>query len=302
MNSNQAPQDDRETLCALFDGELQGDEARFALKRLGHDAQWREACGRWQLVGDVLRGQSLAVAPAGFAERVALSIAQEDIHRTTAAPGAKRPTTLHRGWMGGALAASVAVAALFVVRPFADPDTSTTRSAPARVAAAPSAAAPSLPRPAVPQRIPSPQAPVQTADLAAAAVAVAEVPRRAVERRASRGQNQRAAVRASRQDALPAVATASVAASAVAGVDAIRAGVMSASSPAATNPFHPAHAEVASRPWPRAVLPQYSGGNGGMTASFGTGSASPSFYPFEPQPVQQAEPESTGGDDGSLQR
>ncbi|MDI9239383.1 RseA family anti-sigma factor [Lysobacter sp. LF1] len=301
MNSNHATQDDRETLCALFDDELQGDEARFALKRLGHDAQWREACGRWQLYGDVLRGQAQAVAPAGFAERVALSIAQEDTLRTADTPVASRPTTLHRGWIGGALAASVAVAALFVVRPFADSDAPTTRSAPAQVAAAPSVVTPSLPRPAIPQRMPTPQAPVQTADLAAAAVAVAEVPRRAVERRASRGQNQRAAVRASRQNTLPAVAAASVAASAVAGVDAIRASVMPATSPAATNPFHPGHADAVSRPWPRAVLPQYSGGNSGMTASFGTGSASPSFYPFEPQPVQ-AEPESTGDDDGSLQR
>ena len=53
---------DRETLSALFDGELRGDAARFALKRLGHDAQWRQACGRWQLYGDVLRGQATAVA------------------------------------------------------------------------------------------------------------------------------------------------------------------------------------------------------------------------------------------------
>ena len=71
------PTPDGETLCALFDGQLQGDAARFALKRLGHDAQWRQACGRWQLYGDVMRGQAAAVAPAGFADRVALAMAGE---------------------------------------------------------------------------------------------------------------------------------------------------------------------------------------------------------------------------------
>ena len=44
-----------ETLSALFDGQLEGDAARFALRRLEHDAGWRETCGRWQLAGDQAR-------------------------------------------------------------------------------------------------------------------------------------------------------------------------------------------------------------------------------------------------------
>ncbi len=56
-------------------------------------------------------------------------------------------------------------------------------------------------------------------------------------------------------------------------------------------PFQPQHIETATRPWPRAVLPQYSGGSA-LTASFGNSTAeSPSFYPFEPLP---AESEATG--------
>ena len=61
------PRDEREALSALFDGELPGDAARFALKRLDHDAGWRETCGRWQMIGDALRGETISVAPAGFA-------------------------------------------------------------------------------------------------------------------------------------------------------------------------------------------------------------------------------------------
>ena len=54
---------DREALSALFDGELVGDVARFVLKRLDHDQNWRATCERWQRIGDALRGQS-AVASA----------------------------------------------------------------------------------------------------------------------------------------------------------------------------------------------------------------------------------------------
>jgi Meckel syndrome type 1 protein len=48
------------------------------------------------------------------------------------------------------------------------------------------------------------------------------------------------------------------------------------------------HDANTSRPWPRAVLPQYSG-NGTLAADYAT---APSFYPFsphEPHPVDSAE-------------
>ncbi|WP_147674827.1 sigma-E factor negative regulatory protein, partial [Vulcaniibacterium tengchongense] len=102
--------DDRETLSALFDGELQGDAARFALRRLGHDEQWRRACGRWQLYGDVLRGQAAALAPGGFAERVAAAIAEDGRSEQARAATGTGGALGRRAWIGGALAASVAVA------------------------------------------------------------------------------------------------------------------------------------------------------------------------------------------------
>ncbi len=266
---------DRETLCALFDGQLRGDEARFALKRLGHDVQWREAVGRWQLYGDTLRGQANGIAAGGFAERVALAIERESMTQQIVVP--QRAAGGRRGWIGGALAASVAVAALFVTRPFSNDAPSTSDPATAmQIASAPApaaAAAASSPAPA--PMAPTSPGPDRSLGLSAAAVAAVEVPRRATERRSSRSQNQRAALRASRQIEIPAaVATAGVAQTAIA--DA-------AAQPIAPKPFQPQHAEPASRPWPRAVLPQYSG-NGAMTASFETGNpTSPSFYPFEPQ-------------------
>lgn len=285
MTSNHRPNEDRETLSALFDSQLQGDEARFALRRLEHDATWRESCGRWQLYGDVMRGQAVALATGGFAERVAAAIAQESREQAAPVTSTARPAPLRRGWIGGALAASVAVVALFVTRPFSNESAPATPDvAPAQVASAPVQPLPVAPAPA--PSVPAPRTPDPTAGLGAAAVAVAEMPRRAAERRASRGQSQRAALRASRRntESLPIAASATPVA--VASVDAV--GTQNPAS-STNNPFKPEHAETASRPWPRAVLPQYSGG-GALTASYGSGSPnSPSFYPFEPQPAPATE-------------
>lgn len=272
MTTSRHPADDRETLSALFDNELRADAGRFALKRLGHDAQWRESCGRWQLYGDVMRGQAGAIAAGGFADRVALAIAQEPQVQAVAAPA--RPAAQRRGWIGGALAASVAVAALFVTRPFSD-EPATSADSPARVASAPAAAAPvrSVAATAAPQLPATPRTPDPALSLGAAAVAAVEVPRRVADRRTSRGQSQRAAARARQAPVQVAAAGAAVVATALAPA------VSTATSP---RPFQPQHVETASRPWPRAVLPQYSGGNA-MTASFGGElQPSPSFYPFEP--------------------
>lgn len=263
---------DREALSALFDGELDADAARFALKRLGHDAQWRRACGSWQLCGDALRGQAAGIAAPDFADRVAAAIAAEAATAQAVAP-VSAPGN-RRGWIGGAaLAASVAVAALFVVRPFSNE-------------AAPDAAAPQTqvasadPAPAAPQA-PGQQAPDQQAAGLAAAVAVAEVPRRIADRRNSRGQSQRAALRAPRRQTQAVAAVAAVAAPA-AEVATANAGSASA------NPFRPQHNETATRPWPRAVLPNYPA-TGGFTASYGSSSASArSFYPFEPATAEAA--------------
>lgn len=276
---------ERETLSALFDGELSGDAARFALKRLGHDPQWRDAFGRWQLCGDMLRGQATAVATGDFAQRVASAIAHE--HAPTVVQSVPKATLLsgRRGWIGGALAASVAVAALFVARPISNgsapaaPD-----AAQAQVAEASSARTNAGPEVPVSK---TPLVPDPAVDLGTAAVAAAEVPRRAIERRSSRSQNQRAALRASarREPAAVAAAAAPTPATTALAGDVLTTTANAAAS-ANPNPFQPQPSEAAAaRPWPRAVLPQYST-EGGINASYGA--ASPSFYPFEPSMPQEA--------------
>lgn len=276
---------ERETLSALFDGELSGDAARFALKRLGHDEQWRAAFGRWQLCGDVLRGHATAVASGDFAQRVAAAIAREAVQaQVQPTAGRAAGLGLRRGWIGGALAASVAVVALFVARPLSNgsspavPDA----QAPVQVADAPAARVDAGAPASVPKAPAAPTAPA--ADLGSAAVAVAEVPRRAIERRNARSQNQRAALRSGGRRESPATAVATVAqAPATPATTAIASDGMASTS---ANPFRPQHSDAMARPWPRAVLPQYSSA-GGINASYGN-QASPSFYPFEPNMPESA--------------
>ena len=96
-----------EELSAFMDGELDAERTRFLMQRLSHDAQLRERWERWQLASSALRRQAQP-APAGFADRVAKALDAESV-----------PSVGYRGrgmrWAGGAaLAASLAVAAVFV--------------------------------------------------------------------------------------------------------------------------------------------------------------------------------------------
>jgi len=104
-----------ETLSAAMDGELSKDELRFLLRRLDRDASLTDAWTRYHVAGDGLRRQLPVMASAGFAARV-MEIIDGEQASIQVAP--KR-----RDWLrlsvGGAIAASVAVAALMVSQPTA---------------------------------------------------------------------------------------------------------------------------------------------------------------------------------------
>lgn len=254
---------DRESLSALFDGELRGDAARFVHKRLAGDVQWRQTCGIWLLAGDVLRGRTVAAAPAGFAERVQLALAQESAavaHAPAATVGWSR-----RGWIpGAALAASVAVAAWFVASPV---DEATPAAMPAATVAT---AAPVRAAPMPPAALASPTAPEVASPLSAVARRTGNAGSRA----------PRAIAAAATPVVAPEQALASVASATSGGIDAT----------ALADPFRMPPPQPASRPWPRAVLPNYPVA-ATLTAGYGAGpqnpavvfSDSPGFYPFEPR-------------------
>jgi hypothetical protein len=167
------------------------------------------------------------------------------------------------------LAASVAAIALFMVRQQV-PDEAP-QAAPAVADQSP-AAAPSTTSPA----------PQMAATVTAASVAVAGVPRRQNDARRSATRNQQTARNAAAaRNAQPDRAVASAALPVINTL---------AKAPAATNvgnahdPFSNVQINApAARPWPRAVLPQYSSGSGAFNADYSTDRAAQTFYPFEPR-------------------
>lgn len=272
MNPKDIRPDDREALSALFDGELDAEARLFALRRLGHDAAWQQACGQWQLIGDAMRRNAPIAAPADFAGRVTAAVAAEalppaiGIAANRAAPAARSRTLRWIG--GGALAASIALAVTVATFPFgrepvAEPGTT--------IAATPAPAAAS----GGPRVIAAAPAPAVQADSATA------VPARVAP-----------AILVS-ESASPRLATATRRTGPVSVAVAHNEAVPDPSEAALLvgqtgNPFNlDADETLTARPWPRATLT-----GGAFTARYGAGGDSagerPSFYPFEPRPHGEA--------------
>ena len=230
----------REQLSALMDGALPADQTRFLLRRLQHDESLAASWERWRIAGEAMRG----LAPT---QRLPADFARR-VGAALHGEQQKTPVALPSGprsggwrWGGGAaLAASVALVAVLALRPADAPDV----GAPApQVAAA--AAVTTAPQARVARPEGAPVQPVLVADAPEARV-VAPVPReRAVQPRAMREP--------------PAAVIAQV------------------RTPAATVLSPPA---IVTRPWPRAVLPQYA--HDGLAVGFGDGGrASPVDNPFQ---------------------
>ena len=245
----------RQQLSALVDGELAADESRFLLRRLEHDEELSGCHERWQLLGDVLRGAGCAPAPADFVTRVREAMASEPSPLVEHASNRGR-TGLR--WSGGiAMAASVAVLALFMAREYL-PRAAVTAPEPMAVVAttAQLPAAPQKPISAGPDR----RLTVTTAAVPGAALAVAS--KTITARRGSATRSQQAARGlVSRQDA-PERRLAAAQATPVSGAVTT------------TDPFaHPVTLQA--KPWPRSVI----AGDSAINVSFGR---QPAFYPFEP--------------------
>ncbi|MBU0498543.1 MAG: sigma-E factor negative regulatory protein [Gammaproteobacteria bacterium] len=104
-----------ERLSALMDAELPDTEWRQILPRLIEDDEARQAFARYRFIGEVIRAgkDSQPLLRPGFAEAVAARLAEEP---TVLAPARRRPA-MPRPWMktasGLAIAASVAMLAVY---------------------------------------------------------------------------------------------------------------------------------------------------------------------------------------------
>ncbi|MGV6493347.1 sigma-E factor negative regulatory protein [Stenotrophomonas rhizophila] len=268
----------RQQLSALIDGELSADEARFMLRRLEHDDALAGCHERWQLLGDVLRGQACAPAPLDFAGRVRLAVAEEPLPQRVSPDAERRSEVRRSGWRrwggGAALAASVAAVAMFMTR---EQLPAPTPLQPAATTVIASQAERPTPAPA------SPPAPVQSAVAVAAvpAAAVAAAGRRqdvAAVRRASATRTQQAARSAAERSAEPQRALASQA--------PLAPGLPVATATARQLPFGDV-ASLQAKPWPRSTLAPAAGG--ALNASFSTQEPQAAFYPFEPR-LQEVDP------------
>lgn len=103
----------RENLSAGMDGQLSSEELRFLLRRFEADASLAKTWGRYHVARDGLRRELAPMASADFADRVMRAIEQET--GVSVVPQARRRWL--RWSAGGAIAASVAVAALLVTQP-----------------------------------------------------------------------------------------------------------------------------------------------------------------------------------------
>ncbi len=256
----------REQLSAMMDGALSADEARFLLRRMEHDDELADCWERWQFAGDAMRGIAGRALPVDFSRRVGRAIADdvalaEAVEAQTlavaATPGARRP--LLRWGGGAALAASVALAALIGSRTLSAPD------APPQVATVPAAP---IPVPVASVRVPEPVLPASVAEAGAAAMAAAAVA--AKDDRAVRPHLVASA------QALPADRSAAGLPSGKSRKAASHQATQVASATDGRDLAPGVH--IASKPWPRALVPGASA-DGEVTAGF---EGSPAFQPFQP--------------------
>lgn len=269
----------------MMDGALSADEAKFLLRRMEHDDALADCWERWQFVGDALRGQADRALPADFSRRVGRAIADDlavaamdDAPLAVAAHGNARGSLLR--WGGGAaLAASVALAALIGTRMLPVPDGKSSSVAPSTASAGQPAPVPTSPTPA-PISTPLPAADLaprpldQTGSLIAeAGTAVVLAAVAGSDRRSSRPRilARDQAVAVSSASTTKTVATAAARTTAVAGVAAQGSAIA-------------AQAQIASKPWPRALVPG-AAVHGEVTADF---EGSPAFRPFQPRLDPQA--------------
>jgi len=108
MTPPTASDDFREQMSAWHDGALPLEAGRFVARRVLGEAALRAELGRWQLVGDVLRGQPVACPPAELHERLAAAL-----------PAAPQPASRRSAprWAMAAVAAGFGLFGLLLIAP-----------------------------------------------------------------------------------------------------------------------------------------------------------------------------------------
>lgn len=109
----------REQLSALIDDELTDLERPLLLGRLQRDDELRACMGRYQLIGDVIRGGVTQASGLGIAARVQEALAQDHLGQASLHDDVQQASAGRSYWKpvaGFAIAASVALVAVFSIQ------------------------------------------------------------------------------------------------------------------------------------------------------------------------------------------
>ena len=108
-------------LSAFVDGELPENESELLLRRLSQDAELRQQVSEYLAVGRVMRGEPMVPGVDTLRDRVAAAIDDGESPAETVET-APATSPLIRPITGLAVAATVAVVALFGIQQFTTPD------------------------------------------------------------------------------------------------------------------------------------------------------------------------------------
>jgi sigma-E factor negative regulatory protein RseA len=118
--------DSLEHLSALMDGEMTRETGLFLARRLGSDAEYRDAWARYHLIRDCIQRPGSNPVASRFCEELTARLEGEGSARRRGAPRWLRPVS------GAAIAASVALVAIMVTGPGPSTDVPAGAEAPAR--------------------------------------------------------------------------------------------------------------------------------------------------------------------------
>lgn len=102
----------RMQISAFVDGELPDNEADLLLRRMGQDAELRRRVAEYLAIGRAMRGETSIPGVERIHERVSAEIDHKPVDEAADSPGKKSATAV-RPLAGFAIAASVALAAIF---------------------------------------------------------------------------------------------------------------------------------------------------------------------------------------------
>ncbi len=112
----------RMQVSAFVDGELPDNEADLLVRRLSQDADLRQQVSEYLAIGRVMRGEYTVQGGNALRERVAAELEERPLQEPADTVVAKQPSRYVRPVAGAAIAATVALAAIFGLGQVADFD------------------------------------------------------------------------------------------------------------------------------------------------------------------------------------